>query len=93
MLANIVDCEWDEWKTGECDEPCGGGMRTNTRIPKVDAQHGGEECTGSSSITESCNQHECPGIHKNIRINFVSDCINTLTDVYRCYVLNVTYVL
>ena len=68
LFAKLVDCEWDEWQTGECDEPCGGGMRTNTRVPKVDAQHGGEECTGSSSITESCNVHECPGTHENIKI-------------------------
>ena len=72
LFENIVDCEWDDWQTGECDEQCGGGMRTNTRAPKVDAQHGGEECTGSSSITESCNEQECPGIHKNIGKNVTS---------------------
>lgn len=59
---NIVDCEWNDWQNGECDQPCGGGFLTNTRTPKVDAQHGGDKCTGSSTVTESCNVHECPGI-------------------------------
>ena len=56
-----MHCEWDEWNIGECDLPCGGGLRTNTRSPKVEAKHGGEECAGSSKIIESCNVHECPG--------------------------------
>jgi len=55
-----VDCEWNDWQIGVCSEECGGGLRTNTRTPKVEADHGGEECQGSSSITESCNVHECP---------------------------------
>ena len=57
----LVDCEWDDWQIGECDEPCGGGFRTNQRAPRVDAQHGGDECTGASTVVESCNIHECPG--------------------------------
>ena len=56
-----VDCEWDDWQIGECSEECGGGVRTNTRTQKVEADHGGKECQGSFSITESCNVHECPG--------------------------------
>ena len=56
-----VHCEWDDWQIGECDKPCGGGMRTNIRTEKVGALHGGEECAGASKITESCNVHECPG--------------------------------
>ena len=64
MVFNLlVDCEWDDWKIGICSKECGGGTRTNVRTPKIDAAHGGEECNGSSNITESCNTHECPGIN------------------------------
>ena len=45
---------------GECTKTCGGGIRTNTRDQK-DAEHGGDECQGVSSVTESCNVEECPG--------------------------------
>ena len=61
LSINTVHCEWDEWKIGECDKSCSGGVRTNTRKVKVDAQHGGDECNGSSSATETCNAHECTG--------------------------------
>ena len=62
FVLKLVDCEWDEWQIGECSEECGGGIRINTRSPKVESAHGGEGCAGSSSITESCNVQECPGI-------------------------------
>jgi hypothetical protein len=61
FIKMIVDCEWDEWQVEECDKTCGGGLFTKTRVPKVDEQHGGEACTGHSSVTESCNVQECPG--------------------------------
>ena len=57
----VVDCEWDDWMIGECDKDCGGGMRTNIRAVKSPADHGGKECTGASSVDESCNVQECPG--------------------------------
>ena len=57
----LVDCEWDEWQVGECDKVCGGGLLTKTRVSKMDEKHGGKACTGHSSVTESCNVHECPG--------------------------------
>jgi hypothetical protein len=56
-----VHCQWDEWKVGECSKTCGGGLKTNTRQPSVTANHGGQECSGSSKVTESCNIQECPG--------------------------------
>ena len=59
MIA--VDCEWDEWNVGECSKACGGGERTNTRDKKVEASNGGEECSESAIVTESCNIDECPG--------------------------------
>ena len=57
----LVHCEWDEWKIGECDKTCGGGVRMNTRIKKTEAKYGGEECTGSSKSFQYCNLQSCPG--------------------------------
>ena len=56
-----MNCEWGDWKEGECSEQCGGGTRINTRGVKVNAAYGGKECIGLSSIEESCNVKECPG--------------------------------
>jgi len=55
-----IDCEWNDWAIGECSLSCGGGTLTKIRTPKVDAQHGGKECHGHASVTESCNVQECP---------------------------------
>ena len=60
-MLSVVDCKWDDWQIGDCNQSCGGGIRTNTRVKKVDEQHGGVECTGDSSVTESCNIQTCPG--------------------------------
>ena len=65
------------WKVGACDKPCGSGHRINTRIKKIEAKNGGEECSGSSNITETCNDHECPGISILFAINI------TLISMYK----------
>ena len=57
----VVDCLWGEWKISECSTTCGDGERTKTRNKTVDADHGGEECSGFSNGTERCNVVECPG--------------------------------
>ena len=64
LIVGPVNCEWDEWKIGECDQTCGGGIRRNTRKIKVNAKHGGKECEGSATSTETCNTNECPGMIK-----------------------------
>ena len=56
-----VDCEWDEWRIGECSKKCGGGVRTNLRVVKQKAEYGGAECSGLSNVTEICNIENCPG--------------------------------
>jgi hypothetical protein len=61
QFNTLVDCEWNEWKIGECSQTCGGGERTNTRDKKIREAHGGKECSGSSTITETCNVNDCPG--------------------------------
>ena len=60
-MYNLVDCEWGQFKIGECSQTCGGGMRTNTRSRIVTAEHGGVECQGLNAVEESCNNQECPG--------------------------------
>ena len=61
IFFDIVDCEWNEWIIGTCSSSCGGGTRTNTRSKNVSAEYEGDECEGTTSITESCNVQECPG--------------------------------
>ena len=61
MYIISVDCEWGDWKTSECSEECGGGTLIKTRYHKLNAAHGGAECSGVATITEECNTHNCPG--------------------------------
>ena len=90
-LKIIVDCEWDEWQVGECDKSCGGGLLTKTRVPKVDKAHGGKECTGPSSVTESCNVQECPGKF-NVTFTLVKGIINyAFRDKARAYYFNLQF--
>ena len=60
-IFNVVNCQWGAWREGVCDKDCGGGHITRIRIPTVEAQHGGQECSGDTTETESCNVQECPG--------------------------------
>jgi len=48
----LIDCVWDDWQVGACNKTCGGGFLMKTRVPKIDEEHGGEECTGHSTVTE-----------------------------------------
>ena len=56
----IVHCKWGPWDVTDCDKTCGGGTKTKTRKIAQQAEHDGNECTGDSTITESCNIQECP---------------------------------
>ena len=56
-----IDCEWDDWRIGECSKTCGGGERINIRNKKSEATNGGKECSGTSTLTVLCNKNECPG--------------------------------
>ena len=57
----LVNCEWGEWNSGDCSKECGGGTRINKRVHKIEASHGGDECSGDSNSTQPCNTQECPG--------------------------------
>ena len=47
---------------GECSEECGEGVQVMSRTIKTEAEFGGKPCEGESSIEETCNIRECPGI-------------------------------
>ena len=60
-IYGVVDCQWSNWINGTCTKTCGGGNRTNVRTEEVPADHGGDECVGSSTAEDSCNTKPCPG--------------------------------
>ena len=58
-----VNCEWNDWQIGECSEPCGGGIRTNSRTKKIEESNGTDEdgvCEGEATMEEECNTQTCP---------------------------------
>ena len=59
-ICLAINCVWNAWAIGTCSKTCGTGTRTNTRTKQVEESNGGS-CTGSPTMTEICNQHECPG--------------------------------
>ena len=61
MIINAVNCEWSDYSWGECDKSCGGGTQTGERHYAQLAENGGQECTGETTTTQSCNEQECPG--------------------------------
>ena len=80
MIIHKVHCEWGDWIVGECSQSCGGGTRTNTREPKVLAEHGGEECHGPASMDENCNVQNCQGM------NLFEPKLNIITNSYTLFV-------
>ena len=65
-IYHKVNCQWGDWIIGDCSQTCGEGTRTNTRAPKLVAEHGGEECNGPSSIAESCQLQNCTGTNARL---------------------------
>ena len=56
-----IDCQWDDWRIGECSKTCGGGQRLNIRNRKIEAANGGKDCLGRSTETVGCYEGDCPG--------------------------------
>ena len=54
-----MDCVWGIWKYGECTKECGVGTRKITRNVLVKDTQGGKQCSGPSTVTESCNLQKC----------------------------------
>ena len=50
---------WGEWSV--CSRSCDGGAQTRTRTcTNPPPMHGGKQCPGPTSETQSCNSHFCP---------------------------------
>ena len=57
----LVNCQYGNWTVSNCNATCGNAVRTYTRTILPKADHGGQECTGESTITEDCLLNPCPG--------------------------------
>jgi len=56
-----VNCELSEWKMWSlCSKTCGGGEKTRYREVAVEAENGGDACSGALSEMEPCNVEICP---------------------------------
>ena len=57
----LVDGVWGNFGTWtECSADCGGGDRIRTRYcDNPPPQHGGNDCTGSATESETCNELPC----------------------------------
>uniref|UniRef100_A0A8C7VBG6 SCO-spondin n=1 Tax=Oryzias sinensis TaxID=183150 RepID=A0A8C7VBG6_9TELE len=50
--------EWSEWSV--CDALCGGGIRTRNRnCSSPPPKNGGQDCSGMTLQSQSCNHHPC----------------------------------
>merc|ERR1712079_328177 len=62
-----VDCQWSSWSSnGSCSKSCGTGTQDFRRTWQVQAQNGGQPCTGSPTKREYCNTQNCPCLQCNI---------------------------
>jgi len=60
QLYPTVDCAWGEWSDwSECSKPCGGGVKSKSRVIATEAKNGGKACSGNSMESEQCNVHFC----------------------------------
>ena len=59
----VVECQWNEWRVGDCNKSCGKGFRIKTRSPKSRSSNLMDDCSGPSTVLESCSISECPGIY------------------------------
>ena len=57
----VVNCQWEDWNSGDCSKSCGLGQMTKTRVKALVEAHGGT-CSGDTTSTEACNTHSCAGM-------------------------------
>ena len=63
VLCPTVNGGWGDFGAwDDCPVSCGGAEHSRYRVCDNPApEHGGDDCPGSSIVTESCNVQECPG--------------------------------
>ena len=64
LFLVLVDGNFTSWENvGNCSQSCGGGRQYQRRNCTNPAPaYGGNNCTGNTSRTISCNSHACSGI-------------------------------
>ena len=53
-----VNCEWNEWKIGQCSKSCDGGLRNKTRTIMTKESNKGK-CEGNATVQETCSLNNC----------------------------------
>ena len=74
----IVDCQWSEITWSRCSISCktnsDKGSRTGTRFVIQEAQNGGLDCTGSSTLQEPCQNLPQCGKMIEYKLEFYFEC-------------------
>ena len=56
-----IDCEWGEYGNWtQCSKSCNGGTQVRTREIVTQALNGGEQCDGTNTDLQLCNEFPCP---------------------------------
>ena len=67
FLIILVNCTWDSWSAWEtCSASCGNGTQDRNRTKNA-AKHGGTDCVGTDTESQSCNPNPCPGLVELLR--------------------------
>ena len=61
MFIIVVDCQWGEWISSECNDTCGSSaFKRMTREILTPPEFGGKNCSGPSVKDEQCKLPPCP---------------------------------
>ena len=65
----IVDGAWATWSAwATCDVSCGGGKQTRSRTcTNPTPAHGGAQCLGDETESQTCNINQCKGIFLSVK--------------------------
>ena len=58
LISAPVNCEWSEWKIGQCSKSCDGGLRNKTRTIMTKESNKGK-CRGNATVQETCSLNNC----------------------------------